>query len=65
MSMLDWAGLLRAGLGQLRLRPSEFWSLTPIEFLTLVGHLGTAATPTTRETLERLSSAFPDQRKSR
>lgn len=63
MSCLDWPALLRAGLSQLRLRPDEFWSLTPVEFLTLAGHLG-AAPPTTRDTLERLSRAFPDERKS-
>lgn len=63
MSSLDWSSLLRAGLGQLRLRPEEFWNLTPIEFLLLTGNLG-AAPPTTRDTLERLSRAFPDERRS-
>lgn len=63
MRCLDWPALLRIALSQLRLRPDEFWSLTPIEFLTIAGQLG--ATPaTTRDTLERLSRAFPDERKS-
>lgn len=62
MNSLDWPALMRAGLGELRLRPSDFWNLTPVEFLALAGYVGVAA-PTTRETLERLSSAFPDQRK--
>lgn len=62
MRSLDWPALLRAALSQLRLRPDEFWNLTPIEFLTLAGRLG-ATPPTTRDTLERLSRAFPDERK--
>jgi uncharacterized phage protein (TIGR02216 family) len=62
MSALDWTALLRAGLSQLRLRPDEFWSLSPIEFLALTGHLG-AAHATTRDALERLSRAFPDHGK--
>ena len=31
MTGLDWPGLMRAGLGQLRLTPDAFWRLTPIE----------------------------------
>ena len=37
MSRLDWAGLLRAGLGQLRLTPPEFWRLTPVELSIMLG----------------------------
>lgn len=63
MSSLDWPAMLRTGLSRLRLRPDEFWNLTPIEFLTLAGYMG-ATSPTTRETLEKLSQAFPDERTS-
>ncbi len=62
MSAFDWPGLMRAGLIRLRLRPEDFWRFTPIEFLMLAG-LGNGAAPTTREALERLSRAFPDDRK--
>lgn len=62
MNALDWPTLMRGGLARLRLRPDEFWRLTPIEFLLLAGHPG-AARATTRDTLERLTRAFPDHRK--
>ena len=64
MSAFDWPGLMCAGLIRLRLRPEEFWRLTPIEFLLLAGYANASA-PTTRETLDRLSRAFPDERKTR
>ena len=31
MSGIDWPGLLRVGLHQLRLEPAVFWRLTPME----------------------------------
>jgi uncharacterized phage protein (TIGR02216 family) len=62
MSALDWSALMRAGLSALRLKPSDFWALTPVEFLLLTGEAG-ASSPTSRETLERLVQLFPDERK--
>ena len=62
MSRLDWAGLLRAGLGQLRLTPLEFWRLTPIELSIMLG-VDQAEPPLTRARLEQLAAAFPDQPK--
>ncbi|MFO8127672.1 phage tail assembly chaperone, partial [Yoonia sp.] len=34
---MDWAGLMRAGLHQLRLPPREFWALTPAELQIMLG----------------------------
>ena len=33
----DWPALIRAGLQHLRLRPAEFWSLTPAELSLMLG----------------------------
>ena len=60
---IDWAGLMRLGLGTLRLPPDQFWSMTPHELslalegagLKPVGGLGMD-----RGTLERLMVAHPD-----
>lgn len=63
MTTLDWPALMRLGVGRLRLPPAEFWRLTPIEFLLLIGRQSSAA-PTTRETLDQLVRTFPDKRKN-
>ena len=62
---LDWAGLLRAGVQGLGLRPEEFWRLTPAELRLMLG-AGTGAKPMGRDRLEALLDAFPDmqQRKT-
>ncbi|MFD2175181.1 rcc01693 family protein [Rhodobacter lacus] len=57
---LDWAGLMRAGIGGLKLRPAEFWALTPAELALLLG-VGTAPTPMSRATLAALSRRWPDR----
>jgi uncharacterized phage protein (TIGR02216 family) len=62
MKRIDWPGLLRAGLGQLRLAPEAFWRLTPVELVILLGLEG-AQPPLTRSRLEALAAAFPDLRK--
>ena len=59
MSLIDWPGLVRAGLGQLRLAPSVFWQLTPVELQIMLGAEG-AVPPLTRARLEQLAAAFPD-----
>ena len=56
----DWAAMMRIGLCQLRLRPAEFWALTPLEFLVLLGLEGGAA-PMARARLEELRRSFPDR----
>ena len=56
---LDWAGLMRAGLHGLGLRPAEFWALTPVELQLMLGRDGAAA-PLARDRLEELLRAYPD-----
>lgn len=63
MSGLDWPGMMRAGLGQLRLRPAEFWDLTPLELLLLLGPQA-AAQGLNRSGLEALMNRFPDTAKA-
>ncbi|MGI3168242.1 rcc01693 family protein [Pseudooceanicola sp. C21-150M6] len=55
----DWAGLLRAGLIGLRLRPAEFWALTPAELRMMLGDAGDR--PLDRRRLDELLEAFPDE----
>lgn len=55
----DWPGLMRAGFRGLGLRPEEFWRLTPVELLILLG-LEAGPAPFTRARLEELARAFPD-----
>lgn len=59
MSKLDFEGLLRVALGELKLKPAEFWALTPYEFMIMTGRTASAR-PMIRAQLEALSRAFPD-----
>ena len=59
MSLIDWAGLLRAGLQGLGLTPDVFWQLSPIELRIMLG-AENASVPVTRTRLEELAAAFPD-----
>lgn len=59
MSRIDWPGLMRAGLGQLRLTPEQFWRLSPIELRIMLG-AEAAVPPLTRARLAELAAAFPD-----
>lgn len=66
MSGLDWPGLMRAGLGGAGLRPGEFWGLTPVELMILLGREGGgegAGAPLSRARLEELAAAYPDERR--
>ena len=38
MTPFDWPLLLRLGVSELKLKPDEFWSLTPIELRIMLGH---------------------------
>lgn len=58
----DWAGLMRAGLRDLRLTPEQFWRLTPQELRIMLG-AEPSAPPLTRARLDELARAFPDARK--
>ena len=64
MAGLDWPGLLRAGCRDLGMTPEQFWRLTPVELLVLMGREGGAA-PLNRQRLDELSRAFPDERNER
>lgn len=59
MTGFDWPGLMRAGLQGLRLRPGEFWALSPAELMLMLGR-GAGAPPLSRARLEELAAAFPD-----
>ena len=59
MSGLDWPGLMRAGLGRLRLSPDVFWRLTPAELALMLGD-PEAVPPLNRTRLEELARAWPD-----
>jgi uncharacterized phage protein (TIGR02216 family) len=57
---LDWPGLMRVGIVGLRLRPAEFWALTPGELALMLGINPGGARGLTRSRLEDLVRAFPD-----
>jgi uncharacterized phage protein (TIGR02216 family) len=58
--VIDWPGLLRLGLFQLRLLPDQFWTLTPVELMLMAG-ISPGNTPMmTRARLDTLCAAFPD-----
>ena len=60
MTALDWPGMMRAGLGGLHLRPAEFWALTPLELMLMLG-IDPSSAPMNRARLEDLARAFPDR----
>lgn len=59
MKRIDWPRLIHLGLVDLRLRPGEFWELTPAELLLLAGH-GARRDALTRAGLAELIARFPD-----
>tara|TARA_R110002051_G_scaffold14460_3_gene46809 strand:- start:4038 stop:4220 length:183 start_codon:yes stop_codon:yes gene_type:complete len=56
---MDWANLMRAGLHGLRLRPIDFWALTPAELQVMLG-LEEKLMPMARDRLAELERAYPD-----
>ncbi|MBK0326993.1 phage tail assembly chaperone [Rhodobacteraceae bacterium F11138] len=60
MTEFDWPALMRAGMQGLRLKPDEFWKLTPAELRLLLGH-GSAQAPLSRAGLDALLTAYPDK----
>ena len=60
--MLAWGDLLRLALQKLRLRPDEFWALTPAELALMLGLAGGSGSMT-RESLQDLMARFPDDTK--
>ena len=63
MSAIDWPGLMRVGLCELRLSPEAFWRLTPVELKIMLGADRTGQV-LTRTRLEELAAAYPDARKA-
>ena len=68
MTGLDWRGLMHAGLHGLRLRPAEFWALTPAELQMMLGETRADALESDVSALEQtlgdtaaMTSAFSDQ----
>lgn len=59
---MDWAGLMGLGLRELRLPPEQFWKLTPVELLTILG-IDAAKPALTRARLNELARAYPDIQK--
>ena len=62
MSRINWPRLMGAGLRGLGLRPAEFWALTPAELMLMLG-VGGGYAPLTRDRLDQLIRAFPDEEK--
>ena len=62
---MDWPGLMRVGLGVLRLNPEAFWSMTPREFAAACSAFDgpEPATAPARADLEALMARFPDGRR--
>ena len=56
---LDWAAMMRAGIGGLGLKPHEFWALTPAELRLMLGPVGEA--PMGRARFEALCRQYPDE----
>lgn len=63
MTRIDWAGLMRVGIGQLGLAPQVFWHLTPAELRILAGPDQLGPVPFTQARLDALVQAFPDRMK--
>ena len=59
MTTLDWPGLLRVGLREAGLRPHEFWALTPVELMLILGRDGERL-PLSRTGLDALLRRYPD-----
>ncbi|AQS48457.1 hypothetical protein B6V73_02460 [Thioclava sp. JM3] len=60
MSGLDWPGLMRVGMQELRLKPVEFWALSPAELALMLGAGCAGARPMRRARLDELLARFPD-----
>lgn len=57
---MDWLGLMRLGLRDLRLMPMQFWALTPVELMIMAGRDGAGA-PMNGRGLAALAAAYPDK----
>lgn len=55
---MNWPALMSLGLGQLRLSPQTFWSMTPTELRAALTPYN--ADPMTRAALNYLTTQHPD-----
>lgn len=55
----DWAELLRLGVTRLRLSPRDFWALTPVELMLMLGPEARLR-PMDKTGLQALLEAYPD-----
>ncbi|WP_283639218.1 rcc01693 family protein [Marinovum algicola] len=62
MSRINWPKLMAAGLRELGLTPAAFWALTPAELMLMLG-VGGGGGALTRDRLDQLIAAFPDDEK--
>ncbi|MEL6773338.1 MAG: rcc01693 family protein [Pseudomonadota bacterium] len=65
--MTDWDGLMRLGLGQLRLSPEVFWAMTPVELDRALEGAGLApigGSAPGRGMLDALMARFPDRERT-
>ncbi|RWX76008.1 phage tail assembly chaperone [Neorhizobium lilium] len=56
-----WEASMHIGLCLLRLKPQDFWSLTPIEFFAMAGGLKPRGHGIDGQRLDALMGDFPDQ----
>ena len=59
-SGFPWGRIMQLGLGQLRLAPKDFWSMTLRELDAALG-LGASARTMTRDDLQLLLERYPDE----
>lgn len=59
MSRIAWPVLMRAGLRQLGLTPTQFWALTPAELMVMLGQ-GQKAASLGRARLAEMMRDWPD-----
>ena len=57
---IDFPGLMRAGIGGLRLKPDDFWRLTPAELLIMLGLETGQNARMGRARLQELAALYPD-----
>lgn len=55
-----WGQVIHAGLSLLRLSPTVFWALTPIEFFAMTGGMRPQSPGLDRAGMEGLMRQFPD-----
>ncbi|WP_082760380.1 rcc01693 family protein [Agrobacterium bohemicum] len=55
-----WGQVIHAGLSLLRLSPTVFWTLTPVEFFAMTGGMRPQRGGVDRGGLEGLMRLFPD-----